>query len=106
VRAHAQMGDQLKTIALLFCLAVLGTVLLESSDRRGWRRVRLPGQRRLLLLAFSVTIVMASAATVWDVRAGHSGAKAVWTEADRLRIDSSNATPVPARAAPATGNGS
>src|SRR5438874_2265489 len=30
VRAHAEMGDQLKVIGVLFCLAVLGTVILEN----------------------------------------------------------------------------
>jgi uncharacterized membrane protein len=79
VQNHAEMGNQLKTIGLLFCLAAAGTVLLENSERRDWRRLRLPGQRAMLMLAFTVTILLGGLATVWDVRTGHSGAKAVWS---------------------------
>jgi hypothetical protein len=88
VRAHAEQGDQLRVIGALFCLAVLGTVLLENSERRGWRRLRLPAGRQLLVLASAVTIVVAVAATTWDVRAGHSGAKAVWSDPSRFRAES------------------
>lgn len=85
VRAHAEQGDQLRAIGALFCLAVLGTVLLENSERRGWRRLRLPAGRQLLVLASAATILIAVAATTWDVRAGHSGAKAVWSDSSQLR---------------------
>lgn len=88
VRAHAEMGDQLQVIGVVFCLAVLGTVLLENSERRAWRWLRLPAGRQLLVLASAATILMAVVATGWDVRTGHSGAKAVWSESTRVRAAS------------------
>lgn len=95
VRAHAQQGDQLKAIGTLFCLAVLGTVIVDYAGRARWLRVRIPWQRQLLALACVVTLGLAVLATVWDVRAGHSGAKAVWSEPQHALIapGSENATP-------------
>ena len=80
VRRHAQQGGQLKVIAALFCLAILGTVVLDVVDRYPLIGVRIPWSRQVLALACVATIVLGLAATVWDVRAGHSGAQAVWSE--------------------------
>ena len=100
VRAHADMGGQLKVVGVLFGLAVLGMALLDQSERRGRRRIRFPAQRQLFMFACAASIVMAGLATVWDVRTGHSGAKAVWTETGRSNVasgelGSTQSSPVP-----------
>ena len=102
VHAHAEMGDQLKIIGVLFCLAVLGTVVLEHIERRGWKGPRLPAQRQLLTLAFAATILMAGFATVWDVRTGHSGAQAVWSSSTNPVMIASGQVPETPTSTPAS----
>ncbi|MBN9325746.1 MAG: cation:proton antiporter, partial [Cellulomonas sp.] len=94
--------------AVLASAAVL-YVVLRAAERRGWRRLRLPAGRQLLVLASAATILIAVAATTWDVRAGHSGAKAVWSDSSRYRTASAPSqadvpmsTPTPAATRTAT----
>jgi uncharacterized membrane protein len=96
VRAHIQQGDQLKAIGVLFGMAVFGLVVVENAERRRWQWLKLPALRQLVMLAAVVTLLMSAVAVVWDVRAGHSGAKAVWSEPGRLNTNvSQSAEPRP-----------
>jgi hypothetical protein len=69
---HAQLGDVVPIFALLLALGLIGFWLVD----RG-----IPGNRSRpwwLRVAAVALIVIAVLATVWTVRAGHSGAESVW----------------------------
>lgn len=69
---HAALGDVVPVLALVLALGLLGFWLVD----RG-----IPGNRSRpwwLRIAAVVLIVVAVLATVWAVRAGHSGAESVW----------------------------
>ncbi len=69
---HAQLGDVVPLLALLLALGIAGFWLVD----RG-----IPGNRSRpwwLLFAAVAIIVIAVLATVWAVRAGHTGAELVW----------------------------
>ena len=69
---HAQLGDVVPLLALLLALGIAGFWLVD----RG-----IPGNRSRpwwLRLAAVALIVIAMLATVWAVRAGHTGAELVW----------------------------
>lgn len=84
VHQHAELGEATRTFAILVFLIAVAFVVREW---RGGLRVRLAERAGALLapraigLAISV-VLLASAAltTVWVVRTGHVGAKAVWNE--------------------------
>lgn len=69
---HAQLGDVVPILALVLALGLIGFWLVD----RG-----IPGNRSRpwwLRAAAVALIVIAVLATVWTVRAGHSGAESVW----------------------------
>jgi hypothetical protein len=69
---HAQLGDVVPILALVLALGLIGFWLVD----RG-----IPGNRSRpwwLRVAAGALIVIAVLATVWTVRAGHSGAESVW----------------------------
>lgn len=69
---HAQLGDVVPILALVLALGLIGFWLVD----RG-----IPGNRSRpwwLRVAAVALIVIAVLATVWTVRAGHSGAESVW----------------------------
>lgn len=78
VHDHAELGEQLRTIALL----VAGAAVAWAVALRG--RARMRWAPRLLAPLLALVVLSASLATVWDVRTGHAGAKAAWQDtADR-----------------------
>jgi uncharacterized membrane protein len=84
VHQHAELGEGTRTFAILVFLVAVAFVVREW---RGGLRVRLAERAGTLLaprrigLAISVALIAVSAlTTVWVVRTGHVGAKAVWNE--------------------------
>lgn len=84
IRQHAELGEGARTFAILVFLIAVAFVVRE------WRReLPIPDGERIrgLLAPRAVGIVLAVAllgsaalTTVWVVRAGHVGAKAVWNQ--------------------------
>ena len=77
---HAQLGDVVPLLALLLALGIAAFWLVD----RG-----IPGNRSRpwwLRLAAVALIVIAVLATVWAVRAGHTGAELVWQGRVRERV--------------------
>lgn len=73
IATHASVGRQVKYVALALLVVV---ALLWWVDRRS----RDGGRRTLLAIVLAVvTAVVAVGAIVWTVRAGDSGARAVWS---------------------------
>jgi hypothetical protein len=83
VRQHAEMGDQMQAIGVLFSLSVLALVALYAFGRYQGGRYRFAGFKQFVLVAGVASILTGGFATVWDVRTGHSGAKAVWSEREQ-----------------------
>lgn len=78
VEEHAELGEQLRLIALFLALAVTAWVL---ATRAAVKNTALTAIVTPLAVA---SVALGALATVWDVRTGHAGAKAVWKEtADR-----------------------
>jgi hypothetical protein len=81
VHDHAELADALRPIAFLLFAAVTAMVGLDHlHSRRAERGGQAPTTRaRQLMAGLAVfTILAAGLSTVWVVRTGHSGAKAVW----------------------------
>ena len=81
---HAELGEGTRTFAILMFLVAVAFVLREW---RGGLRLRLADRAGTLLapraagIAVSVALLLtAGLTTVWVVRTGHVGAKAVWNE--------------------------
>ena len=81
VEDHAGVGD---TVVLL-AVALFVTSLAMVGLRRRWTSGR-GGRVALSILAVAV-VLSASATAIWTVRAGHSGAKAVWDDPERPLVD-------------------
>lgn len=84
IHQHAELGEGTRTFAILVFLVAVAFVVREW---RGDLRVRLVDRAGALLapraagIAVMAVLLAASAlTTVWVVRAGHLGAKAVWHE--------------------------
>ncbi len=84
VHQHAELGEGTRTFAILAFLVAAAFVLREW---RGGLRLRLAERAGGLLapraagVAVSAALLLtAGLATVWVVRTGHVGAKAVWNE--------------------------
>jgi Ni/Fe-hydrogenase subunit HybB-like protein len=74
VRKHAELGDQLKVIMIVFAAFLVAyAVLLKFKSHELLRRLA-----PLLPAVLVGCVFIGAVATVWDVRAGHAGAKAVW----------------------------
>lgn len=81
VEHHAELGDQLRLISALLAAAIVGWV----------GAMHLRSRHRLIARAVvplaALAVVLGGVATVWDVRTGHAGAKAVWKKtADRTPL--------------------
>lgn len=86
VHDHAELGEGLRTIALLMALACAGLV---AHARPEWFRLGPDSRLRAVLtgragaVAVSVAVVaLAALSAYWTVRTGHTGAEAVWSEAE------------------------
>jgi predicted transporter len=106
VRRHAELGGQLQTIGVAFCVAVLALVAVDALRRRPKARLRLPWTRPALVVSAVAALLLAGVAMAWDVRAGHSGAEATWR--GRLlpspEADPPSPTSAPSSARTAPGN--
>lgn len=80
VDTHVALGDQLQTIGVIFGLSLVALGLYSILSSRAIVPLGEQRSRQVLMALVAVTLVTGTFATVWDVRAGHSGAKAVWTE--------------------------
>ena len=80
VRAHAGVADTLLPLSALVLLAVTATTVLDARRRRPGRP---PGRSPALVALAAVTVLAAALSTAWAVRAGHSGARAVWDDPAR-----------------------
>ncbi|MGE0730842.1 MAG: DUF2231 domain-containing protein [Acidimicrobiia bacterium] len=88
LREHTELGDQMRPIALLLLLAVIGLIAVthfttrRSTDASVGAAVS--SQRSMSSVLRAVLIVgavaLATLNTVWIIRTGHEGAKATWAE--------------------------
>lgn len=90
---HTELGDQTRAIVILFALAALAFLALDW-----WRRTQRdttgaqtaanaltaalaqPTITKLVLGLGVLAVLLGGVATVWDVRTGHAGAKAAWSD--------------------------
>jgi hypothetical protein len=87
---HAELGDQLRLIMIVFGAAVLaylvldrwlrGTSAASEPTRLGIVDGRAGGLGALVLALGFLSLGLGAAATVWDVRTGHAGAEAAWAD--------------------------
>jgi hypothetical protein len=105
IAQHASAGDQVQWVAALFGLCLLAVVALDLRRRApeadaslapeegwaighlpaSWRR-RAPGWTSIALLVLRVLLVVAAAGVVLVViKAGHTGAHAVWSDYPNLK---------------------
>lgn len=84
VRQHAELGEGTRTFAILFAIAAIGFAIHHWPDRFKLGPDSALGKLARAKQFFAVTaaamILTAGLATVWTIRTGHSGAKAVWKE--------------------------
>ncbi|MEZ5076104.1 MAG: DUF2231 domain-containing protein [Solirubrobacterales bacterium] len=83
---HAELGEQLRNIMVVFAGGVVALAMLDAVRRRG----NGPSALRLLadlihhprleLAARVALALVAAVALVWAVRTGHAGAKATWDQ--------------------------
>ena len=88
VRTHASQSDLLEPVMLALLLCVVVILWLDRPQRgseTSWLRRWVQAHLRLISTAVTVaTIVVALTALGLVVRAGHSGARAVWKENKEL----------------------
>lgn len=83
---HAQLGEQLRNIVIAFGVVTLVGLALDWYARRQGagadagppRGADITTLRRAALAVCVASVLLGGIATVWDVRTGHSGAKAAW----------------------------
>lgn len=84
---HAELGDQLKAVMVLFAGALVA--LLAADGLRGSGRLaRLAAQLRrprIEVLARAGIALLAAVALVWVVRTGHEGAEVAWKQPATLQ---------------------
>ena len=78
LREHIDMAEQLRPMAFLFFLAVLGLMLLHRRSQHADRASRSETPAWLVPTASAACVVFAVAANVQLVRVGHNGARATW----------------------------
>lgn len=78
--AHTALGDQMQTIGIIFGLALVALGLYHILTTRKVFSLGTPRTHQVLVALVGLAILTSAVAVVWDVRTGHSGAKAVWTE--------------------------
>jgi len=84
---HAHLSDQTKTIVIIFGIVTLVFLALDWYSRRGepnvaddsYSRSRGPWTQAILVVGV-VAILLGGLASLWDVRTGHSGATATWSD--------------------------
>lgn len=84
VHDHAELGEATRFFAILFAIAAIAFAVHHWPDRL---RIgpdsalgKLVRARRVFAVTAAAMVLTAGLATVWTVRAGHSGAEAVWQE--------------------------
>ena len=90
VSRHAALGEQTEFIVLAFAGVALAYLALDwwrrrrGTDASGIQisriHLRATSVNRLLTVLLAAAIIAGSAATVWDVRTGHAGAKSSWED--------------------------
>jgi uncharacterized membrane protein len=86
LNAHAELGDQLKAVMVVFSGALVGFVASDLLRGPGWlaqlaRLLHRPPIERLVRVGIAVLAVIA---LVWTVRTGHEGAKVAWEQPSPL----------------------
>lgn len=84
VHQHAELGEGTRLFAVLFAIAAIGFAIHHWPDRLKLGPDsglgRLVRAKQVFAITAAAMILTAGLATVWTVRTGHSGAKAVWQE--------------------------
>lgn len=75
---HQELGEQTRLLVLLLVLAIVAIVLWGRRSDRLETEGEATGRKAAIALA-AITIVLASAATVWVVMTGHEGTRITWT---------------------------
>ena len=80
LQTHAELGDQLQIIGIVFGLSLVALGLYSILSARSIITFGESRDHTVLVALMALALVTSTVATVWDVRTGHSGAKAVWSE--------------------------
>lgn len=85
---HAELGDQLKAVMVVFAGALVGLVASDllrgpGALARLARIVHRPQIERLVRIGIAA---LAAIALVWTVRTGHEGAKVAWEQPSPLHV--------------------
>lgn len=80
LHTHAELGDQLEIIGVIFGLSLLALGLYSILTSRSIVTLEASRGHMVLVTLMALALVTSTVATVWDVRTGHSGAKAVWSD--------------------------
>jgi hypothetical protein len=84
IERHAELGEQVRPFVLAFLVfAVLAAVawhLAHRGDTDEPAAQRLATWRKLAIPFMSLGVLTGALATLWVVRAGHSGAESVWED--------------------------
>ena len=83
---HTELGEQLRTIVIVFGVVTMVGLALDwyarrqavGTDTGPSRGTGITTLRRAALAICVASVLLGGVATVWDVRTGHSGAKAAW----------------------------
>lgn len=84
IRDHGELGEMARNLAILTAIALVTWAARELLVERGWLGDNVIG--RLLspkwvgTAAIVGSLLFGTLATVWVVRAGHTGAKAAWQD--------------------------
>jgi hypothetical protein len=83
---HAELGDQLKVVTVVFAAAIVGIVSVDLLHGPGLlgRLADFVRQPRVELLVRIGIAVLAIVALIWVVRTGHAGAKVAWSQPSPL----------------------
>jgi uncharacterized membrane protein len=80
VDSHAELGDQLQTIGVIFGIVLIALGLYYLLAQREIIHFEAVRSRQLLIILMAGAVLMSTVAVVWDVRTGHTGAQASWSE--------------------------
>jgi uncharacterized membrane protein len=86
IERHAELGEQVLPFLLVFLafalLAAVAWHLVRRGEADETASPRLATWRKLAIPCMVLSMLTGALATVWVVRAGHSGAESVWEEDD------------------------
>jgi uncharacterized protein YqgC (DUF456 family) len=87
VRAHADLGGQTEAIVLVAAGIIVAYLALDWWQSRQVRQgASVPARLHTAMIALGIAAIVAgSVATVWDVRTGHTGAKATWSTLEQTQ---------------------